>query len=163
MNKKLLGSLLAIIVVAIVSPAIYFSLPKQVPTEPQQNIDVVITGENTCLRFLEKNVSTCYIPFRTEANEQWRLAIECLEMPNQNAWTDLYLYRDYWNGGTDYKCLSEDIYPIIDEIETTGQKFKANSTFTETFGEGTPQAYTVFFLFPTGGSGTFHIELNLAD
>jgi hypothetical protein len=125
MNKKLLGSLLAIIVVAIVSPAIYFSLPKQVPTEPQQNIDVVITGENTCLRFLEKNVSTCYIPFRTEANEQWRLAIECLEMPNQNAWTDLYLYRGYWDGGTDYKCLSEDIYPIIDEIETTGQKFKA--------------------------------------
>jgi hypothetical protein len=163
MNKKLLGGLVVIVVLAVALPAVFFSLPLLVSQEQQQELDFTVTGENECLRFLEKNVSTCYIPFRTGANEKWQLTIECLEMPSPNAWTDLYLYKGYWNGGSGYKCLSENVYPIISNIESTGQRFKANSNYTETFGEPTPQSYTVFFLFPTGGQGTFHIKLNQAD
>jgi hypothetical protein len=163
MNKKLLGGLVVIAFLALALPSVIFSLPPLSQQTQQQKLDFTVSGENECLRFLEKNVSTCYIPFRTGANEKWQLTITCSEMPSPNAWTDLYLYKGYWDGGTGYKCLSEDVYPIINDIETTGHRFKANSTYTETFGESTPQSYTVFFLFPTGGSGTFHFGLNRAD
>jgi hypothetical protein len=164
MDSKMLILVALGVVLAVSLPVVIFSSPSLIPQEEQQQeLDFTVIGENECLRFLEKNVSTCYIPFKTGANEKWQLTIECLEMPSPNAWTDLYLFRGYWDEGTDYKCLSEDLYPIINEIESTDYRFKGNSTFTETFGGSTPQSYTVFFLFPTGGEGTFNIKLNPAD
>lgn len=87
------------------------------------------------------------------------MTIDCTEMPSPNAWTDLYVYAGYWNKGTNNKCTSENLYPIINEIQTSDFRIKANSTFSETFGESTPQSYTIFFIFPVGGTDTFHITL----
>ena len=146
MNKTTLGLIAMLIILAVALPATFVSLPSQAAQE-QQELDFTVSGKNDCLRFLDKNVSTAYIPFKTGANEKWNLTIDCLEMPAPNAWTDLYVYKGYWNEGTDYKCVSEDLYPIISQIESSDYRVKANSTFTETFGESTPQNYTFFFIF----------------
>jgi hypothetical protein len=159
----MLVAFVVVVILAMALPAAFFAMPLLAQQEQQQELDFTVTGKNECLRFLEKNVSAGYIPFRTGANERWQLTITCSEMPSPNALTDLYIYRGYWNEGSDYKCLSEDLYPIISDIESTEYKIKANSTFTETFGESTPQSYTILFLFPTGGQGTFHIKLNRSD
>ena len=151
------------VILTVALPAIYLSLASQVPQEKQQELEFTVSGKNDCLRFLDKTVSTAYIPFKTGANEKWNLTIDCSEMPAPNAWTDLYVYKGYWNEGTDYKCVSEDLYPIISQIESSDYRVKANSTFTETFGESTPQSYTLFFIFPPSGLGTFHIKLNQVE
>jgi hypothetical protein len=159
LNKKLAGALVILAFLAVSMPAVIFSLPQMAPQ--QQPLDFTVSGENGCLRFLEKNVSVCYIPFRTGENQLWRLTITCSAMPSPSTWTDLYMYNGYWDGGADHKCLSQDLYPIINDIESTGNRFQANSTYTEDFGEATAQSYTVFFLFPPGGEGTFHVKLEL--
>lgn len=160
MNKKILG-LIAVAVVAGALATIFLTEPwLTAPQQRQQELDFTVSGTNECLRFLTKTVQTAYVPFRTGANEQWQLTIDCLEMPGAGAWTDVYIYKGYWDKGSDYKCMSQDLYSIIDQIESTDFQIRTNSTFTETFGESTPQSYTLFFIFPAGGSGTFHIKLN---
>ena len=148
---------------AVALPAISLSLASQVPQEKQQELDFTVSGKNDCLRFLDKNVSTAYIPFKTGANEKWNLTIDCVDMPAANAWTDLYVYNGYWNEGTNHKCMSQDLYPIISQIESSDYRVQANSTFTETFGGSTLQSYTFFFIFPPSGLGTFHINLSQVD
>jgi hypothetical protein len=156
-NKKILAFVAAIII-AVSLPTILLSLPSQFPPK-QQELDFTVTGTNTCLRFLDRNVSTGYVPFRTGANEKWNLTIYCSEMPTPNAWTDLYLYGGYWDKGTNHKCVSEDLYPILSQIESSEYRVNVNSTFTETFGGATAQSYTIFFIFPPSGPGTFHVKL----
>lgn len=163
MNKYIRALLVVLVVVAAAFPIGYFSLHSQVQQVQQQELDFTVSGTNTCLRFLDKNVLTGYVPFTTGANEKWRLTIECLEMPTGNAWTDLYEYKGYWNQGANYTCVSEDLYPILSQIESSEYRVKANSTFTETFGGSTPQSYTFFFIFPPSGSGTFHVKLTQVD
>jgi hypothetical protein len=162
MNKITLGLIAFVIILAVALPASLLSLPSQVSQE-QQELDFTVIGKNDCLRFLDKNVSIAYIPFKTGANEKWNLTIDCLEMPTANAWTDLYIYRGYWNEGTDHKCMSQDLYSIISQIDSTDYRVKANSTFTETFGGSTSQSYTFFFILPPNGPGTFHIKLNQVE
>lgn len=160
MNKKF-SALIAIAVVAGALATIFVAAPWSVsPQQPQQELDFTVSGTNECLRFLTKTVLTAYVPFRVRANEEWQLSIDCTEMPGAGAWTDVYIYGGYWDGGSDHKCMSQDLYPIIAQIESTDFQIRTNSTFTETFGESTPQNYTLFFIFPAGGSGTFHINLN---
>jgi len=159
MNKTTLGLIALLIILAVSLPATFVSLPSQA-AEEQQELDFTVSGKNDCLRFLDRNVSTAYIPFQTGADERWNLTIECVEMPAAGAWTDLFIYRGYWNNGTDHKCVAEDLYSIISQIESSDYRVKANSTFTETLGESTPQAYTFFFIFPPNGQGTFHINLS---
>jgi hypothetical protein len=73
-----------------------------------------------------------------------------------NGWTDVYLYKGYWDKGTEHKCLSEDVYSILNQIKSADAQVKGNSPFKATFGGSTPQSYTVFFIFPPGGQATFH-------
>jgi hypothetical protein len=77
-----------------------------------------------------------------------------------NGWTDVYIYKGYWNGGSNYTCTSRDLYPILRDIQSVDRQIRTNSTFTETYGGSTQQSYTVFFVVPPGGQqATFHVTL----
>ena len=107
MNKKILGSVIAVVVVCalaifLVPPLLSLPLPQGTP----QELDFTVSGTNECLRFLNNEVSICYVPIGTGANETWQLTINCTNMPGgTNAWTDVYIYKGYWDNGTDHKCL----------------------------------------------------------
>jgi hypothetical protein len=73
------------------------------------------------------------------------------------------MYEGYWNEGEGYKCVSEDLYPIVNLIYSSEYRVKANSTFTQLFGESTPKSYTLFIIFPPSGAGTFHVKLTKAN
>jgi hypothetical protein len=159
MNKRFFGLIAVIFVICMVSATIWVAGPWSAALQqPQKELDFTVCGTNDCLRFLTKTVQTAYVPFRTDADEQWQLTIDST-MPAQGAWTDAYIYNGYWDNGTDYKCMSEDLYPIISQIETTSFQIKSNSTFIETFGASTPRSYTLFFIFPPGGTSTFNVKL----
>jgi len=164
MNKKLvLGSVLAVIVVCALA-AVAFSLnaPAQTPRTPTGELDFKVTGSSDCLRFLNSSVPTVYVPFTVAANENMRLTINCTKMPGgANGWTDVYIYKGYWDEGADHTCKAGDLYPIIEEIESADFAIKANQPYTQTFGESTQQSYTVFFVFPPGAS-EFHVTLKPA-
>ncbi len=159
MKTKTLGFVIGIIVICGLIFVVFNSSLLSVLQEPQQELDFNVSGANECLRFLTPTVETVYVPFRTGAGEQWQLTINCTQSPSAGAWTDVYLYRGYWDGGNDHKCISEDLYPIISKIEATDLQIKTNNTFTQTFGESTPQGYTVFFIFPPGGQTTYQVKL----
>ena len=141
--------------------AVYFQFLSS--PEKQNPLNFTVSGSNECLRFLTRTVETGYIPFRVGANEKWILTIESVEMPSPKAWIDLYIYEDYWDGGSNYTCQSENIYPIISEIQSFDFRLQANSTFSETFGDSQSRSYTVFFIFPPGGPSSFHIKLDPAS
>jgi hypothetical protein len=84
LNKKIIA-LIGIVIIVVALPAIFLSLHSQAPQEEQQELDFTISGMNTCLRFLDRNVSTGYIPFRIGADEKWNLTMFCSEMPTSNA------------------------------------------------------------------------------
>lgn len=154
LNLALITAVIMTVIVVTVAAVAQSSIP-----QAQQELDFTVSGTNDCLRFLDRHVQTGYTPFKTGANEQWQLTINCTEMPSPNAWTDLYIYEDYWDKGANNTCVSEDLYPIISEIQPSEFRIKANSTFSETFGGASPKSYTLFFVFPVGGTGTFHITL----
>ena len=160
MNKKTLGLVVAIVVCA--SLVVYVLAASFVPRpEGAEEMDFSVSGTNDCLRFLNSTVSTVYIPLRTAANENWQLTINATKMPGgANGWTDVYIYKGYWDTGNDHKCLSEELYPILGDIQSAGSQIRGDSPFKETFGGSTPQSYTVFFIFPPGGQATFHITYN---
>ncbi len=159
MDKRILAAFAVFIVVGVLA-AVFFAGPWSiVPQQPQEELDFTVSGSNECLRFLTRTVQTAYVPFRVGANEQWQISIECTQMPGPGGWTEIYLYRGYWDKGNNHICMSEDLYPIIDQIEATDFKVETNSTFTQTFGGSTPQSYTLFFILPPGGIGTYHITL----
>lgn len=159
MKKKVLGLGISIILISIMISLIVNSSLLATSYPPQKELDFTVSGTNDCLRFLHREVKTVYVPIRTAADEQWQLTIECTQMPGAGGWTELYLYKGYWDGGENNTCIAEDIYPIISKIETTDFQVRTNSTFTETFGGSTPQSYTVFFIFPPGGQGTYNVKL----
>ena len=160
MNTKILGPIIAVVVVC----AIAFSLALSFLSSPQQTpqeLDFTVNGSNECLRFLNSTVSVCYVPIATSANENWQLTINCTKMAGGvKGWTDLYIYEGYWDQGTDYKCMSEDLYPIMKDIESANAQIRSGAPFTASFGGATPQGYTVFFIFPPGGQSIFHVTLN---
>ena len=159
LNKNIIR-IMAIVIIALVIITFGLFSPDLGPRSTQEELDFTVAGTNSCLRFLEPNVGLCYVPFTTGPNEKWNLTINCLEMPGSNGWTDLYLFNGYWNNGTDNKCLSEDLYPIISDIQSTDFRVSNNNTFTEIFGGRSIQAQTMFFVLPVGGQSTFHITLN---
>ena len=125
-----------------------------------RELDFTVSGTNECLRFLTSTVSVCYVPIPTGANENWQLTINRTEMyGGANVWTDVYIYKGYWDNGIDYKCMSEDLYPIIGEIESADGQIRTDTPFKASFCGSTPESYTVFFIFPPGGQATFHITL----
>ena len=159
MNRRFVS--LTVIVVVLCAVAAAFSaasLQADQTTQPK-TLDFTLQGTNNCLRFLESNVSLGYVPFTVGANQNWQLTINCTQMPGgAQGWTELYVYKGYWNNGTDHKCSAGDTYPIIGSIQDADKIIQGNSAFQETFtGGSAAQSYTVFFVFPNGGQGIFHV------
>ena len=159
MNKKILGSATTVVAVCILA-VFLVQLSLAPPQGTPQELNFTVSGTNPCLRFLNSTVSTVYVPIATGANENWQLTINCTKMPGgANGWTDVYIYKGYWDKGTNFTCLSEDLYPILAEIESADAQIRGSTPCTATFGGSTPQSHTVFFIFPPGGQATFHVTL----
>ncbi len=161
MNKKIvLGLAIVVIVIcALVAVALSLNSLAQTPRSPTGELDFTITGSSDCLRFLNTSVPTVYVPFTIAANENWQLTVNCTKMPGGvNGWTDVYVYKGYWDEGANHTCKAGDLYPIINDIESADFAIKTNQPYTQTFGESTQQSYTVFFVYPPGASA-FHVTL----
>jgi len=153
MNRKFVA--LTVIVVVVCAVAAAFSLTSMLSSETPhsaKDLDFTLQGTNSCLRFLESNVSLGYVPFTVGANQNWQLTINCTQMPGgAQGWTELYIYRGYWDNGTSYKCQAGDVYGILGSIKDDNKIIQGDGAFTETFNGGaTPQSYTIFFVFPNG-------------
>jgi hypothetical protein len=160
LNKKLLLIFGVIAVFAVAVPSVYFLGSSIAPTKQSTNeMDFTVSGSSDCLRFLNSSVSTIYVPFTVAANENWQLIVNCTKMPGgANGYTDVYLYNNYWDGGTNNTCKAIDLYPLLNEIQSTGHQIRLGNAFTETYGGSTQESYTVFFVVPPGGQqATFHI------
>jgi len=162
MNKKVFGSVVAVVLCALVA-VLFLESHFIPPREVTEEMDFIVSGSNDCLRFLNSTVSTCYIPFRTGANENWQLTINATKMPGgANGWTEVYIYKGYWDEGNNHKCTSEDLYQILSDIQSADSQIRGDTLFKETFGGSTPQSCTVFFIFPPGGQATFHVAYKKA-
>ena len=160
-RNKIIGLIAIIIVVAIGLPTVYFVGSSMTSTQPPtKEMDFVVSEKSDCLRFLNSSVPTFYVPFTVAANENWQLTVNCTKMSGgANGWTDVYLYRDYWDGGSNNTCKAGDLYPIISDIQSVDFEIKANHPYAETFGASAKQSYTVFFVVPPGGPSEFHVTL----
>jgi hypothetical protein len=164
MNKKLIAIIVTVIVVcSLVGTAAYCYLaPSASPQSPTGELDLTVTGSSSCLRFLNDSVPIVYVPFTVAANQQMKLTVNATKMPGATAYTEVYVYDGYWNGGSNNTCTSKDVYPIISDIESADYTLTAATPYTATFGDTAQKSYTVFFLFPPGGPTAFHITLKPA-
>jgi hypothetical protein len=160
MNTKI-GLIVSIILICALSAAILATALITPSPQTTKELDFTVSGSSDCLRFLNSSVPTVYVPFTISANENWQLTINCTKMPGgANGYTDVYLYKGYWNSGNNNTCTSSDLYPILSEIQSTDHQIRLNKSYTQTFGESTQQSYTVFFVIPPGGQqATFHVTL----
>ena len=160
MNRKA-SLVVSIVLICALSAAILVTALTTPSQQPTKELDFIVSGSSDCLRFLNSSVPTVYVPFTLAANENWQLTINCTKMPGgANGYTDVYLYKGYWNSGSNNTCTSSDLYPIISDIQSTDHQIRLNNPFTQTFGESTQQSYTVFFVVPPGGQqATFHVTL----
>ena len=157
-NRKILGIAGLCIVALIVISAWLVSSLVYSPVA-QEELDFTISGSNECLRFLTRDVGVVYVPFTTGLNEHWNLVVECTEIATSSGWTDLYLYEGYWDEGVDNKCYSEDIYSILDGVESLDYELSLDNPYSQVFGGVKSASYTLFFIFPPGGPSSFHITL----
>ena len=158
-NGKVLGTTGLCLVLLMVIGAWYISTLADSPVA-QEELDFTVSGSNECLRFLTRDVGVVYVPFTIGPNEQWKLSVECTQIGLSNGWVDLHLYEGYWDEGSDNKCYSEDIYPILDGIESIEFELGLDNHYSQVFGEAGSVSYTLFFIFPPGGPSSFHITLN---
>ena len=85
------------------------AVPTQKPTGP---LDFTVSGTSDCLRFLNSSVPTIYVPFTVAANENMQLTINCTKMSGgANGYTDVYIYKGYWNSGSNNTCTSQRSIP----------------------------------------------------
>jgi hypothetical protein len=164
MNKKVLALIVVVIIVCASVAAFMVAssiAPAQQPTGP---LDFTVSGTSDCLRFLNSSVPAVYVPFTIVANANWQLTINCTKMSQGvNGYTDVYLYKGYWNNGANHTCTSAQLYPLLNDIEPTDHQIRLGTPFTETFGGSTQQSYTIFFVLPPGGQqSTFHVTLKPA-
>ncbi len=163
MNKKIIGLIAVAVVICVLGAgAAVFLLapPSQAPKTPTGQLDFTVSGTSDCLRFLNSSVPTVYVPFTIAANEKWQLTINATKMPGgANGWTDVYIYKGYWDKGTNNICKSGDLYPILSDIQSADFAIRANEPYIQTFSDSTQQSYTVFFVIPPGGPATFHVTL----
>lgn len=161
MNKnKFIGLVAIFIVVAVSLPAAFYVESSMTPVQqPTKELDFTVSGSSDCLRFLNSSVPAIYVPFTVAANENWQLTINCTKMSGgANGYTDIYIYKGYWNDGNNNTCTSSQLYPILNDIQSTDKQIRLNSPFTETYGESTQQSYTIFFVLPPGGQQSiFHV------
>ena len=157
-NEKILGITGFCLVVLMVLGVLMGSFFLNSPVE-QVELDFTVSGSNECLRFLTRDVAVIYVPFVVGAGEHWDLFVECTRIATPGGWVDLYLYNEYWDEGVDYKCFSEDIYSILDDVESLDFKLGLETPFAKTFEGSVQKSYTFFFIFPPGGPSTFHVSL----
>jgi len=159
-RKAALGTIAIAIVILTAGSGVYLSTSQtETPKTPTTSqLDFTITASSDCLRFLNNSVPTIYVPFTIPANENWKLTINCIKMGGGlNGWTDVYIYKGYWEEGSNHTCKSEDLYPILADIKSADFEIKLNHPYMQTFGSTTQESYTVFFVVPPGGPSTFHI------
>ncbi len=162
MNRnQIIGLVAIVIVMAVGFPTAFILQSSLAPAQnPTGAMDFTVNAKSDCLRFLNSSVPTIYIPFTVAANENWELTINSTKMPGGlNGWTDVYIYKGYWDKGNNNTCTAGDLYPIISDIQNADFEIKTNEPYIETFGESTQQSYTVFFLVPPGGPASFHVTL----
>jgi hypothetical protein len=148
--------------IALVATAAAFMLApaNKTPRTPTGRLDFTVSGASDCLRFLNSSVPTAYVPFTIAANEQWQLTVNCTKIPGgNNGWTDIYIYKGYWDAGANHTCKASDLYPIINDIQSTDFELQLKAPYMQTFSNTTQESYTVFFVFPPGGQATFHVAL----
>jgi hypothetical protein len=160
-KNQIIGLVAIVVVLAVGLPAAFIVQSSMIPTQqPTKDLDFIVSGKSDCLRFLNDSVPTIYVPFTVAANENWQLTINCTKMPGGvNGWSDIYIYKGYWDKGTNNTCKAGDLYSIISDIQSVDLEIKANQPYIETFGGSTQQSYTVFFLVPPGGPAAFHVTL----
>jgi hypothetical protein len=165
MNKKIIALIVVVIVACASVAAFLVASSVSPPLNPTGPLDFTVSGTSDCLRFLNSSVPAVYVPFTIAANEQWQLTINCTKMSGgANGYTDVYLYRGYWNDGANYTCTSAQLYPLLNDIQPTDHQIRLGTPYTETFGDATQQSYTIFFVLPPGGQqSTFHVTLQLAS
>jgi len=125
----------------------------------QDELDFSVSGSNECLRFLTRDVSIVYVPFATGAGETWFLTVECTNIATPKGWVDLYLYDGYWDEGVNNTCYSEDIYSILDGVESLDFDLGLDKSYSQIFSDSDPRSYTLFFIFPPSGPSSFHVTL----
>ena len=159
MNKdKKLGIIVSVIVVCILVASFALESTMSSPNQPSKEITFTVSGKNDCLRFLNESVSMVYVPFTVGANQQGQLTINCTKMPGgANGYTDIYLYKGYWDKGTNHICNSSEIYSILSQVHSVDYELKGATSYTITYGNSTQQSYTLFFVFPPGGQATFQV------
>jgi len=158
LNSKLVSLVVGVIVICALSGGIFLEASLAPSEQVTKAMDFTVSGSNDCLRFLNETVSVCYVPFTVAANGQGQLIINCTKMPGgANGYTDIYLYKGYWDNGTNHQCLSADIYPILSNIHSANYELKGPTSYNATYGGSTQQSYTIFFVMPPGGQATFHI------
>ena len=156
-NEKILGITGLCLIVLMVFGALFVSSMVNFPLV-QEELDFTVSGSNECLRFLTRDVGVVYVPFIVGAGESWDLVVECTGIATPGGWVDLYLYEGYWDEGVDYRCVSEEIYSVLDGVESLDFKLGLDNPFEGTF-VGSGQSYTLFFIFPPGGPSSFHVSL----
>ncbi|MGD6852136.1 MAG: hypothetical protein ACQCN6_08770 [Candidatus Bathyarchaeia archaeon] len=160
MNKRLIIGVIPIIIIVCCCSVVLFESVITPPVASPQELDFTVAGGNACLRFLNDSVSLVYVPIATGANEQWQLTVNATKMAGGgNYWTDVYLYKGYWDGGVNHTCIARDIYPILADIECTDALVTGKAPYTQTFGGSSAESCTVFFVFPPGEQSVFHITL----
>lgn len=158
-NEKVLGATsLSLVLLMVIGTWLLSSLANSPVT--QEELDFTVSGSNECLRFLTRDVGVVYVPFTTGPNEQWRLVVECTEIGLPNGWVDLYLYEGYWDEGFDNRCYSENIYSILDGVESLDFELGLDNPYSQIFGGVESASHTLFFIFPPGGHSSFHITLS---
>jgi hypothetical protein len=160
-NRNLVLGFVVIIVIIVAAGVVALTgLPKQATQTPSGSLDFTVSGSSDCLRFLNSSVPTVYVPFTVAANQQMQLTVNASKMPGgANGWTDVYIYKGYWDAETNHTCKAGDLYPIISDIQSADFEIKSSQPYTQTFGDSTQQSYTVFFVIPPGGPATFHVTL----
>ena len=125
MKKKVLGLIVTVIVVCASLAAFLFASSLAPTQQPTGALDFTVSGSSDCLRFLNSSVPTIYVPFTVAANENWQLTINCTKMSGgANGYTDVYVYNGYWNGGSNNTCTSSELYPIINDIQSTDRQIR---------------------------------------
>ena len=130
---------------------------------PSDKFSFSVSSQSNCLRFLNNSIPVIYVPFTVAAGQTGELTVNCTQMPGgANGWTDVYIYRGFWDQGIDHICNSSDIYPILSNVESADYAIKSNQPYVASFGEADQQSYTLFFLVPPGGTSMFQVSFKPA-
>ena len=163
-NRKSALGIIALTIIVIASGSIIYLNIAQPAVKPSigttKQLDFTVSASSDCLRFLNSSVPTLYVPFTIPANGNWKLIINCTKMAaGSNGWTDVYIYKGYWDEGTNHICKAVDLYPIISDIKSADFEIKTNQPYTQIFNSSTQENYTIFMVIPPGGPSTFHVTL----